>query len=78
MESMGFLEKAGDRWWPILGSLFMLSAVKRVPGMRLVGKVQTKKTRLRRLVPAANSSTTNSASLEQISEVNKDHLNDHA
>lgn len=35
-----FLEKAGDRWWPVLGSVYALSAVKRVHGMRLVGMVR--------------------------------------
>jgi SAM-dependent methyltransferase len=33
-----FMEKAGDRWWPVLGSVYMLTAVKRVRGMRLIGK----------------------------------------
>ncbi len=32
-----FLEKAGDRWWPMLGAVYLLSAVKRVRGMRLIG-----------------------------------------
>lgn len=32
-----WMEKAGDRWWPICGALYMLSAVKRVRGMRLIG-----------------------------------------
>ncbi len=32
-----FLEKAGDRWWPVLGGVYALTAVKRVHGMRLVG-----------------------------------------
>lgn len=59
MHRMAFLEKAGDRWWPVFGSVFMLSAVKRVPGMRLVGKVQTKRNRLRAsLAPVTNSTTT--------------------
>jgi len=39
---MGFLEKAGDRWWPVLGSVFIVSAVKRVSGMTLVGKIDSK------------------------------------
>ncbi len=30
-----FLESAGDRWWPILGSIYMLKGVKKVRGMRL-------------------------------------------
>jgi SAM-dependent methyltransferase len=32
-----FMEKAGDRWWPIFGSVYMISAVKRVKNIRLVG-----------------------------------------
>ena len=32
-----WVEKAGDRWWPICGALYLMSAVKRVRGMRLIG-----------------------------------------
>jgi SAM-dependent methyltransferase len=32
-----FLEKAGDRWWPICGAVYFLAAVKRVQGMRMIG-----------------------------------------
>jgi SAM-dependent methyltransferase len=42
MKKLGFLEKAGDRWWPVLGAVFMVSAVKRVSGMTLVGKIDAK------------------------------------
>lgn len=31
-----FLEAAGDRWWGIAGGVYMVEAIKRVPGMRLV------------------------------------------
>ena len=34
-----FMEKAGDRWWPFLGAVYMVQAVKRVRGVRLVGLV---------------------------------------
>ena len=37
LERMRFMERAGDRWWPICGAVYMVSAVKRVRGMRLVG-----------------------------------------
>jgi SAM-dependent methyltransferase len=33
----GWMENAGDRWWPVFGALYLLVAVKRVRGMRLVG-----------------------------------------
>ncbi len=32
-----FMEKAGDRWWPVCGAVYIVSAVKRVAGARLVG-----------------------------------------
>lgn len=31
-----FMEPAGDRWWPFAGGVYMLQAVKRVHGMRLI------------------------------------------
>jgi SAM-dependent methyltransferase len=31
-----FMEKAGDRWWPIAGGIYVVRAVKRTVGMRLV------------------------------------------
>lgn len=37
IERWSFMEKAGDRWWPFCGALYVVSAVKRVPGMRLIG-----------------------------------------
>ena len=36
LERFGFMEKAGERWWPICGSVYVVRAVKRVAGMRLV------------------------------------------
>lgn len=31
-----FMDAAGDRWWPVCGAVYVVSAVKRVAGMRLV------------------------------------------
>ncbi|WP_322105079.1 class I SAM-dependent methyltransferase [Paraburkholderia sp. J41] len=39
----GFMEAAGDRWWPIFGAIYMVTAIKRVRGMRLVGPRKVKK-----------------------------------
>ena len=36
----GWMEAAGDRWWPPFGALYYIVAVKRVRGMRLVGLVR--------------------------------------
>ena len=52
-----FMEKAGDRWWPVLGSVYLLTAVKRVRGMRQIGPAwKRKEERSRSLVPVANRS----------------------
>lgn len=49
-----FLEKAGDRWWPVLGSVYALTAIKRVQGMRLVGPIRKRREeRLPVLVPSS-------------------------
>jgi SAM-dependent methyltransferase len=36
LRAFGFLESAGDRWWALGGGVYMLHAVKRVQGMRLI------------------------------------------
>lgn len=36
LASFGFLEAAGDRWWALGGGIYLLHAVKRVHGMRLI------------------------------------------
>jgi hypothetical protein len=40
MQKLAFLEKAGDRWWPVLGSVFMVSAIKHVSTLTLVGRIE--------------------------------------
>jgi hypothetical protein len=39
MGRMDFLESMGNRWWPIFGAVFLVSAIKRQQGIRLVGQV---------------------------------------
>jgi SAM-dependent methyltransferase len=55
-----FMEAAGDRWWPIFGATYMIKAIKRVPGMRLVGPLKVKKPVLATgLASAASPNTRN-------------------
>lgn len=44
LERCGFMEPAGDRWWPIFGAVYLVTAVKRVRRMRLIGPAWKKKT----------------------------------
>ena len=37
LERFAWMDPVGDRWWPVLGAVYFLTAVKRVRGMRLVG-----------------------------------------
>ena len=36
LERFAWMDAAGDRWWPILGAVYLLVATKRVHGMRLI------------------------------------------
>jgi SAM-dependent methyltransferase len=37
LQGGAFMEKAGDRWWPMCGAAYFLGAVKRVRKMTLIG-----------------------------------------
>ena len=43
----GFLESAGARWWSLGGAVYLVSAVKRVPGMRIIGPAWNPRKRAR-------------------------------
>lgn len=50
----GFMEPAGDRWWAVGGAVYMLQAIKRVRGMRLLTPAwQEKNAREKALIVAA-------------------------
>ncbi len=40
-----WMDRTGDRWWPVFGAVYMLVAVKRVRGMRLVGLVRRERSK---------------------------------
>jgi hypothetical protein len=49
------MDRAGDRWWPYLGAVYIVQAIKRVKGMRLIGPAwSVKNARMPKVVPAAN------------------------
>lgn len=57
----GWMDKAGDRWWPILGSVYFLAAVKRVRGMRMLQPVWKRgKAGSASAVPSVNSGKSSS------------------
>jgi SAM-dependent methyltransferase len=38
LDRYGWIDTVGDRWWPIFGAAYFLVAVKRVRGVKLIGK----------------------------------------
>ncbi len=44
LSRFGWLESAGERWWPVFGAVYCVAAVKRVRGMRLVGLAREQRT----------------------------------
>ncbi len=48
----GWIDKAGDRWWPTLSNVVLLCARKNDIGMNLVGKVNFARTKATRTVGA--------------------------
>jgi len=56
LQRFDFMEKAGDRWWPYFGAVYIVQAIKRVHGMRLIGPVWSRQLLpARHAVPATNS-----------------------
>jgi SAM-dependent methyltransferase len=46
-----WMDRVGDRWWPVFGAVYFVVAVKRVRGMRLVGMIKQDRRR-RQAAPA--------------------------
>jgi SAM-dependent methyltransferase len=46
LQRSAFMESAGDRWWPIAGGVYVVRAVKRTHGMRLL-RPEWKRARVR-------------------------------
>jgi SAM-dependent methyltransferase len=55
LHRFAFMDRGGDRWWPYLGAVYIVQAIKRVKGMRLIGPAwSVKNARMPKVVPATN------------------------
>ena len=43
LDRWAWIEGVGERWWPVLGAVYFVVAIKRVRGMRLVGLARREK-----------------------------------
>jgi SAM-dependent methyltransferase len=68
LQRFEWMDRAGDRWWPILGAVYFLVAVKRVRGMTLLSPAwKSSRMLVNTPVSVANSSTlTGAAALNDI------------
>lgn len=60
LNQFAWMDSAGDRWWPIFGSVYFLVAVKRVHGARVVGTTRFNPKALLARPAAAASKTSQS------------------
>lgn len=51
IDRLDFMDRAGERWWPIGGGIYIIHAIKRVQGMRLIMPKWDRKARARALAP---------------------------
>ncbi len=62
LQRWAWMDEAGVRWWPILGSVYGMVAIKRVQGMRLMSPAWKKSTpRAAAVVTSASSAANNTA-----------------
>lgn len=54
LQRFEFMEKAGARWWPIMGGTYVVRAVKRVHGMRIITPAWRRERARRRAVAAVS------------------------
>ena len=60
LDRFSFLEKAGSRWWPVTGGVYVVRAVKRVHAMRIVTPAwRRERARRRALAPVSQRSHKN-------------------
>lgn len=57
LSRLSFMEDAGDRWWAIGGGIYVLEAIKRVPGMRIITPAWSDKAAAEKRLAAAQRAT---------------------
>jgi SAM-dependent methyltransferase len=51
IDRLNLMDRAGERWWPIGGGVYIIHAIKKVQGMRLIMPKWDRKARARALAP---------------------------
>ena len=67
LQRWAWMDEAGVRWWPILGSVYGMVAVKRVQGMRLMSPAWKKAAPRRAVAVISASSSANQTAVQSLS-----------
>ncbi|HEY6896988.1 MAG TPA: class I SAM-dependent methyltransferase [Rhodocyclaceae bacterium] len=60
LRRFGFMESAGDRWWPFAGAVYIMQAIKRQHGLRLITPAwHDRKARAKAMVTVTQRNETN-------------------
>ncbi len=66
LKRYAFIETTGEQWWPVCGGLYVVSAIKRTVGMRLIGPAwKTQKAARRGAMAAAPRMNAKSGQVKQ-------------
>jgi SAM-dependent methyltransferase len=68
LDRFSWMDRVGDRWWPVFGAVYMVVAVKRVRGMRLVGLAKRERVK----APAAPAVVTHRQPVKTHAKIGKD------
>ena len=69
LQRFAWMDRVGERWWPVLGGVYVLVAVKRVHGMRLIGLARQQKLKARSGAAVVTQRSPESVgSLERVAE----------
>jgi SAM-dependent methyltransferase len=66
IERMAWMDRVGERWWPVFGAVYCVVAVKRVRGVRVLGLAKPQRQRVKAApAVAANRGGSSSQAIER-------------
>ena len=65
---LAWMDRTGERWWPVFGAVYFIVAVKRVRGMRLVGLVREQRVVTKAAPAPVRANRTHADELEPVLE----------
>jgi SAM-dependent methyltransferase len=73
LERFEWMDRAGERWWPVFGAVYFVVAVKRVRGMRLVGLARAQRASAQRASAPVGASRHHEGIVRDGTDISSDH-----